>query len=576
MIELGTTGNPTQYTCLVYNYYADEGNPTSCAMPSQGTKNNGNVMGYWYQDSVQPWSHTSTYNYDGVNRLISACTLSGSQCATSGSNVYNLAFGYDRFGNMDCTGGVGGGSAIGPCPAWAYNTSTNQLSSSTGCTYDAAGNMTTDCSSPVPHHTYQWDAEGRVTSVDNGSTWTFTYDALGDRVQMTGPSGSQYLAYDVAGNWIMVFGVYGNYDVVRWGERMFSIYTSTGTEFNHVNNLSSTSIYTNQAGTAVEDMLFYPWGLVWESWGTGGYNYAGIPYRDPSTTTDLSAFRVLSPGLGRWLSPDPVGGDITNPQSLNRYPYVLNNPTSLTDPLGLQMRGCPPGTRQMGYGQCGGPPRRPYPGPWWDLLALLTQTLCNAEGCWTQPWPGGMALANLLATLQGGSGNSSAFMQRPAKKPCKTGFGLGVQVGADAAAGAGFAGAAATRSAGAGLFFGGSPAVGVGAYGSGGAAAYAGSRVAANPAQSSVPTVVGGGAGVSIGGFITNASSASQLRGPFLTFGGGASYGAVGVGVQVSVGKDAAGNDIWQLSLGYAPGFLAYGYGLTTNTSAVATGALCQ
>jgi hypothetical protein len=38
---------------------------------------------------------------------------------------------------------------------------------------------------------------------------------------------------------------------------------------------------------------------------------------------------------GRWLTPDPVGGDLTNPQSLNRYAYVLNQPTTLTDPSGL-------------------------------------------------------------------------------------------------------------------------------------------------------------------------------------------------------------------------------------------------
>jgi uncharacterized protein RhaS with RHS repeats len=38
----------------------------------------------------------------------------------------------------------------------------------------------------------------------------------------------------------------------------------------------------------------------------------------------------------RWLTPDPVGGDITNPQSLNRYTYVLNQRTTLTDPSGLQ------------------------------------------------------------------------------------------------------------------------------------------------------------------------------------------------------------------------------------------------
>jgi hypothetical protein len=38
---------------------------------------------------------------------------------------------------------------------------------------------------------------------------------------------------------------------------------------------------------------------------------------------------------GRWLTPDPLGGNITNPQSLNRYAYALNNPTSMTDPSGL-------------------------------------------------------------------------------------------------------------------------------------------------------------------------------------------------------------------------------------------------
>jgi hypothetical protein len=57
---------------------------------------------------------------------------------------------------------------------------------------------------------------------------------------------------------------------------------------------------------------------------------------------------------GHWLSPDPLAGDISNPQSLNRYAYVLNNPTTLTDPLGLQGHFCPPYTKSLGTEQCVG------------------------------------------------------------------------------------------------------------------------------------------------------------------------------------------------------------------------------
>jgi hypothetical protein len=37
------------------------------------------------------------------------------------------------------------------------------------------------------------------------------------------------------------------------------------------------------------------------------------------------------------MSPDPYGGsyDSGNPQSMNRYAYVLNNPLASLDPLGL-------------------------------------------------------------------------------------------------------------------------------------------------------------------------------------------------------------------------------------------------
>ena len=50
---------------------------------------------------------------------------------------------------------------------------------------------------------------------------------------------------------------------------------------------------------------------------------------------DYAVYRSHYPRLGRFTSPDPVAGSVIDPQSLNRYAYVRNDPINLTDPLGL-------------------------------------------------------------------------------------------------------------------------------------------------------------------------------------------------------------------------------------------------
>src|SRR5579863_9704889 len=39
--------------------------------------------------------------------------------------------------------------------------------------------------------------------------------------------------------------------------------------------------------------------------------------------------------MGRFMSPDPLGGRLVNPQTLNKYSYTINNPLHYTDPTGL-------------------------------------------------------------------------------------------------------------------------------------------------------------------------------------------------------------------------------------------------
>ena len=44
--------------------------------------------------------------------------------------------------------------------------------------------------------------------------------------------------------------------------------------------------------------------------------------------------RYYAPSLGRFLSADTLVPDPQNPQSLNRYAYVLNRPLNYSDPTG--------------------------------------------------------------------------------------------------------------------------------------------------------------------------------------------------------------------------------------------------
>ena len=60
---------------------------------------------------------------------------------------------------------------------------------------------------------------------------------------------------------------------------------------------------------------------------------------DAESDNDYAIARYYVNRLGRFMSPDLIAGDIGDPQSLNRYLYVLDDPINLTDPFGLQEGG---------------------------------------------------------------------------------------------------------------------------------------------------------------------------------------------------------------------------------------------
>src|SRR2546423_12493613 len=58
---------------------------------------------------------------------------------------------------------------------------------------------------------------------------------------------------------------------------------------------------------------------------------------DAETGLEFAQARYYSSSGGRFTSPDPLSGSmsLTDPQSLNRYSYVSNNPVNSTDHSGM-------------------------------------------------------------------------------------------------------------------------------------------------------------------------------------------------------------------------------------------------
>ncbi len=65
------------------------------------------------------------------------------------------------------------------------------------------------------------------------------------------------------------------------------------------------------------------------------FGYTGYQY-DVYAGLWYAQARYYMPETGRFISEDPWPGDMTVPQTLNPYPYVVNNPLKYVDPLGLK------------------------------------------------------------------------------------------------------------------------------------------------------------------------------------------------------------------------------------------------
>jgi RHS repeat-associated protein len=177
-----------------------------------------------------------------------------------------------------------------------------------------------------------------------------------------------------------------------------------GSGFNsirHADWLGSTRLATAPDGTFLGSMAVAPYGEEYAGGGSPGLHFTGQRTLLASDLWDFPA-RELHPVQGRWISPDPAGlaaVDLTDPQTWNRYAYVRDTPTSLTDPTGLQPDDfCYDLYYAISHAECANLPG----GPWGSIYPVIP------------PFPGG------------GSGRVAPG---PTKRPPISGFPNGETLG---------------------------------------------------------------------------------------------------------------------------------------------------
>jgi RHS repeat-associated protein len=321
-IGLGTASTNSSVLQLAYTYNTANTND-----------NNGNVQ---TQTVTTPdLTLKQTYTYDSLNRLKNAIETNTSTQAQS----WKQTFIYDRYGNRTFDAATGQTTFPNPLVNPSINENNNQINVA-GYHYDSAGNLDT-----APGYTYIYDAESHmVSSSDSQSTTGYGYDGDGRRVKKVRGTGvdapKTVYVYDAMG--VMV----AEYDSAGPQQASATSYLTSDT-------LGTPRVITDSNGNVKARHDYAPFG---EELGYDaalnlrspqqGYNGDDVKQkftqkeRDAETGLDYFGARYYTSLQGRFTQADPLYLEmarLTDPQQLNLFSYVRNNPLKFSDPTGLDI-----------------------------------------------------------------------------------------------------------------------------------------------------------------------------------------------------------------------------------------------
>jgi len=328
------------------------------------TNNNGNVQSITITPGAGQTPFVQSFTYDALNRLLSATETQ------NGAQTWKQTYVYDRYGNRWFDAANTTATVLGPLTSASdFNASNNRIVKS-GYSYDQAGNLTAE-----PGKSYAYDAENRLTSaIASGVTTTYVYDGEGRRVRKNAGGVITRMIYNHLGQLVAEYNDSGSLikEYVYKGSELLASYdASRGAEYATGDHLGSPRIWTNSSGQVIAGGRhdYLPFGeelFAGVANRTTALNHPSTSQadgkrhqftskeREVETNLDYFLARYYSSAQGSFTSPDEFSGgpydlcsfadraswnptfyaEITNPQTLNKYQYSLNNPLRYIDPDG--------------------------------------------------------------------------------------------------------------------------------------------------------------------------------------------------------------------------------------------------
>jgi len=289
----------------------------------------GNILG------IDDFSNTNsfkilTFTYDDLYRLLSASTTAAT------TTPFFRTYTYDSLGNITNKSDLGN---------YTYGetgfTNPHAVTSIGGITYtyDKNGNVT-----GIGSDSYTWDYRNRLNSSTVSSNLTlYEYDF--NNIRTAKGDGTATTTY--ANAYYNVKGATTTKHILGPDGELLATIESTGgvakTYYIHTDHLGGTAVVTDEDGEVVQTLDYYPFGETRVNTKAAGFDeqqkFTGHEY-DEDTDLTYAKARYLDQDIGKFLSQDLLVRHIPqifigDPQLLNAYSYVRNNPLMFYDPTGL-------------------------------------------------------------------------------------------------------------------------------------------------------------------------------------------------------------------------------------------------